>query len=291
MDDFETEVNPVNEMSRLEDCPLAGLRTALSRQLSSAKNSDRQLALWRQARGGTDMKSIKTNRIEHRYSHEECAGTPLLAPNLPQAMPLTHQQRLAYGALKKQQRSLGLTAMALTKGLEMIEAPMKDVSSIANSLPHEEHKHNLLNAVHMIQEEALAPVGHALRFMAAGYNDLAIKRRDASAQAVRDRILQQQLKSTPLGFDSFLKKDISSILQTATARQQHQALTSAIRGGRTAAPTSSRSHDRSRSPVTVLDASSNYNARSSFRGRRPFRGGGGGGSRGGRGRANSKKAL
>ena len=84
-----------------------------------------------------------------------------------------------------------------------MEAPLKDVSSVASSVPREEDRHSLLNVLQRIQEEALAPVGHALRFMADGYNDLAVKRRDASAQAVRDRILQQQLKSTLLGFDSF----------------------------------------------------------------------------------------
>ena len=165
---------------------------------------------------------------------------------------------------------MGLTALALTKGLEMMAAPLKDVSSIANSLPREEDRYNLLNAVHKIQEETLAPVGHG--FKAGGYDD---KRRDALAQAVRDRILQQQLKFTPLGFDSFFKEDISTILQTATARQQ--ALTSAIRGGRTAAPASSRSHDRSRSPVRRQPCNiSNYSARSFLRTSALSRGRGGG---------------
>ena len=79
-------------MTGLEDCPLAGLRTALSRKPLSSNTNERQLALWRQARGGAEMKPINVNRIEHRYLHEECAGTPFLAPDLPRAMPLTHQQ-------------------------------------------------------------------------------------------------------------------------------------------------------------------------------------------------------
>ena len=49
MDDYKSEVNPFTEMTGLEDRPLAGLRTALSRQPSSSETSERQLALWRQA--------------------------------------------------------------------------------------------------------------------------------------------------------------------------------------------------------------------------------------------------
>ena len=64
-DDSTTEENnPFAAMPGLEDCPLAGLRSALSRPVEHLTTSERQKALWRQARGGTEVRQVKTFRSE-----------------------------------------------------------------------------------------------------------------------------------------------------------------------------------------------------------------------------------
>ena len=92
----------------------------------------------------------------------------------------------------------------MPKGLEMMEAPMMEISAIAEASLVPEHRERLLEAIGVIQSDAMGPVGHALRFLAAGINDLAIKRRESVANAVQDKLLQSQLHNCPLGFDSFL---------------------------------------------------------------------------------------
>ena len=86
---------------------------------------------------------------------------------------------------------------------------MMEISAIAEASLVPQHRDRLLEAVGVIQSDAMAPVGHPLRFLAAGFNDLAIKRRELVANAVKDKLLQSQLRSCPLRFDSFYKEDVS----------------------------------------------------------------------------------
>ena len=46
---------------------------------------------------------------------------------------------------------------------------------------------------------------------------------------MKDRILQQQVKNTPLDINTFLKEDLSVALTSATSQQQQQGFTSALR--------------------------------------------------------------
>ena len=116
---------------------------------------------------------------------------------------------------------MGVTAAALSKGLEMMEAPMMEISAIAEASLVPEHRGRLLEAVGVIQSDTMASVC----FLAAGFNDLAIKRRELVANAVKDTLLQSQLRSCPLGFDSFYKEDVSGLLTAAATRQTQYFLT------------------------------------------------------------------
>ena len=67
-DDSTTEENnPFAAMPGIEDWPLAGLRSALSRPVKHLTTSERQKALWRQARGGMEVRQVKTFRSEVLY--------------------------------------------------------------------------------------------------------------------------------------------------------------------------------------------------------------------------------
>ena len=127
-------------------------------------------------------------------------------------MPLTHQQWGTDVGMRKQQRSYGITALALSKGLELMEGPISQLTQLPESLPDEDARSRMYEAIQNIQNEALAPVGHALRFLASNYNDLAIRRKDMAIYHVKDAILQQQLKTQQLGFSSFFKEDVSALL-------------------------------------------------------------------------------
>ena len=141
---------------------------------------------------------------------------------------------------------MGITAAALSKGLDLMEAPMAEITEIAEAFPVPEHKERLLEAISQVQGEAMTPIGHALRFLAAGYNDVAMKHRELMANAGSDKLLQQQLRGRQLGFTSFFKEDTTAILTAAAARQNQRQLTSAIRDSRRPL---FRPQERSRSPV------------------------------------------
>ena len=67
-DDSTTEENnPFAAMPGIEDWPLAGLRSGLSRPVKHLTTSERQKALWRQARGGMEVRQVKTFRSEVLY--------------------------------------------------------------------------------------------------------------------------------------------------------------------------------------------------------------------------------
>ena len=107
----------------------------------------------------------------------------------------------------------------------------------------------ILELVDSLQNEALAPVGHTMRYLAQGYNDLSFRRRDAVVAGIRDPILQQQIKATPLGMSTFFKEDVSRDIDTSAQRHQQNVLTAAIRHRSAATATRNTHQARSRSPV------------------------------------------
>ena len=212
-------------------------------------------------------------------------GSTIKALELPSTLPLTQQQ--ADYTLKKQQNLLGRTACALSRGLETMEAPLENLASIADTLPADTRA-RMLEEFSKVQSEALAPIGHAMRFLASGFNDITFKRRDPVVTGIRDPVLQQQVKNAPLGMDQFFRYDVSSAIASATNRQQQNALTAAIRH-KPANSGRRREQDRSprsRSPLRG-DRDSGHLSRRPFKRGSSRRGGTSRSGRGGKGRTGS----
>ena len=280
-DDEEQEPHPFAEVPGLEDCPLSGLRSALTRTSAVSAPTSRQTALWTQSRGGTEVRNVRTYRIDNMYSGPDGAdGSTFKALELPSTLPLTQQQWQADSTLKKQQNLLGRTACALSRGLETMEALLENLTRIADTLPADTRA-RMIEEISRVQSEALAPIGRAMRFLASGFNDITFRRHDAVVTGIRDPVLQQQVKNAPLGMDQFFRHDVSSAIASATDRQQQNALTAALRH-KPASTGRRREQDRrprSRSPMR-------RDRDSGSRSRRPFKRGSsrrGGTSRGGRG--------
>ena len=235
--------NPFQEMPGLEDCLLL-----------------RQLALWRQARGGDEVKVVRTNRVDALYSSQDEKASPFIAPDLPPELPLTQQQWQNDGLLRKQQRVFGVTAQALSRGLGLMEEPLQNIKHMCELIGDEEVRQRIEESVDLIANEALGPVGHSLRFLASGFNDTAYKWKEAAASAVKDTILQQQIRAKPLGFTSFFKDNPDQMIAAAATRQQQRALTSAIRDVKqpTKQTQPRRPMDRSRSPLRRDDRRTNF---------------------------------
>ena len=147
-DDERQEPHLFAEVPGLEDCPLAGLKSALTRQHSADAPTDRQTALWTQSRGGTEVRAVKTYRIDSLYTGPEGSGTSSFSPlDLPQDLPLSVQQWQTDNALKKQQRLFGSTARALSKGLERMERPLACVQELADKIDSDDVRGQLNDAV------------------------------------------------------------------------------------------------------------------------------------------------
>ena len=67
-DEPEPEPHPFAEVPGKKDCPLAGLKSPLSRQPSADAPSVRQKALWTQSQGGSEVRAVKTFRIGAMYT-------------------------------------------------------------------------------------------------------------------------------------------------------------------------------------------------------------------------------
>ena len=279
----EPDPHPFAEVPGLEDCPLAGLRLAISHRPSSDSPTDRQTALWTQPRGGSEVCVVKTFRIDAVYAGAD--GPSSFQPlDLPAELPLTNQQWQNDNTMKKQQKLLGLTARALAKGLETMEQPLATISDIDDTLLTET-RNRLLDAVDMVQTDAVAPLGHSLRFLASGFNDISFRRRDLAISGITDKALQMQVKAALLGMEHFFKEDISPALAVFASRQQQSALTSALRQ-RGSVPYNNRLADDHRRNDRVRSRSQRRDRARQNNQNWPFRRGSsrGGTSRGRRGR-------
>ena len=105
-DDDKTVVRPFEAVPVLEDCPLAELRSALSRPSEALTPSSRQTALWTKSRGGTELRGVHTTRIDVIYSDPDVSGTVFKALDLPLTLPLTQVQWQADNTLRRQQSML-----------------------------------------------------------------------------------------------------------------------------------------------------------------------------------------
>ena len=76
---------------------------------------------------------VRTYRIDSMYSGPDASTFKAL--ELPSTLPLPQQQWQADSTLKKQQTLLGRTACALSRGLETMEAPLENLTRLADTLP------------------------------------------------------------------------------------------------------------------------------------------------------------
>ena len=62
----------------------------------------------------------------------------------------------------------------------------------------------VLDVVSKVQSDALAPIGHTMRFLASSFNDIMFRHPDAVVADIWDSVLQQQVENAQLGME-FLK--------------------------------------------------------------------------------------
>ena len=165
-----------------------GWRTAFWHSYT-ATTSGRQVALWRQARGGMEVRNIKTF-LDNVYAQPGDKGSLFMAQDLPPELPLSTYLWQADSALKKQQHVSGVVAQALSRGLDMMEEPLNQINHMCEMIEDAEVRQQIRSSVERIQEiqeEALTPVGHSFIYLAANFNDIAFKRREAAAMACGQR--------------------------------------------------------------------------------------------------------
>ena len=278
----DNDYNPFQGRDGLEGCSLTGLGSALSRQRTVVTPSTRQLALWRQVRGGNSMEPVRVEIVERLYSGDVRAK-PFLDPEPPMEVQMTAKQQLADGALRKQQRDMGLIAHALTTGLEDLERASNHLMRACDDMFDEDAKNRVLEAHKEMTQAATHPLGHALRLLASRFNDLSQKRRNHLAGSTADKVLAQQIKQTPLGFDSLLDASLQPAIDASATRRQQDLLSAALRNN-----VRQPRRERSRSPVRR--DSQQHQPRSSYQ---PFRQGSRGdrGSRGSRGQRGGSRGT
>ena len=143
--------------------------------------------------------------------------------------------------------------------------------SATNELEEGPVKDRLLQAQREVTQASTHPLGHALCII-----DLA--------STTNDQVLAQQIRATPLGFDSLLASPLQPAIQASSSRRQQDLLMAALRSNSRSARPARR--ERSRSPVRrPHPGQGQQQAQNSRHGQQPFRPScrGGSGTRGARG--------
>ena len=280
----EEEYNPFQGIEGLDGYSLTGLGSTLPRQKVMVTPSSRQLSLWRQVRGGRTMDAqIKSDIVEKIYASDP-AAKPFIDSEAPMEIPTSSRFQAADGLLRRTQRDMGVIAHALTTGLDDLEGAANHLISATNELEEGPVKDRLLQAHREVTQASTHPLGHALRIIASKFNDIANQRRAALASTTNDQVLAQQIRATPLGFDSLLANSLQPAIQVSSSRRQQDLLMAALRSNSRSARPARR--ERSRSPVRrPHPGQGQQQTQSSRHGQQPFRTSsrGGPGNRGARG--------
>ena len=176
--------------------------------------------------------------------------------------------------LRRQQRELGLIAHALTTGLNDLEGASTHFLSAVEEIGEGPVRERLLQA----HREMTQASTHALRMLGSRFNDAANKRRQNLALPISDKMLAQQIRAAPLGYDSLLASSLQPAIQASTFRQQNNLLIGALRN--TPRPAT---RGRSRSPVRRYQSQDGQQQQQTRQQQQPFRRGSRGFSRGSRG--------
>ena len=177
---------------------------------------------------------------------------------------------------------MSLVAHAITTGLEDLEGASAHPLSTDEEMTDGPVKDRLMQAhrevTHTPTHTSTHPLGHALRLLGSKFNDLASKRKNLLSLTVQDKMLGQQIRSTPLWYDSLLATSLQPAIQASASRRQNELLMATLRNN-----TRPRSRYRSWSPVRRPVETQQYQQQR--QGLPPFRRGsrGGRGSRGARG--------
>ena len=170
--------------------------------------------------------------------------------------------------VERQQRELGLIDL---------EGASTHFLSAVEEIGEGPVRERLLQAHREMTQASTHPLGHALRMLGSRFNDGANKRRQNLALSISDKMLAQQIRAAPLGYDSLLASSLQPTIQASTSRQQNNLLIAALRNN--SRPATRR---RSRSPVRRYQSQDGQQQQQT-RQQQPFRRGSRGFSRGSRG--------
>ena len=123
--------------------------------------------------------------------------------------------------LRRQQKDLGLITHALATGLNDLEGASTYFLSAVEEIEEGSVRERLLHAHREMTQASTHPLEHALRMLGSRFNDLANKRRQNLALSMSDKMLAQQIKTTPPGYDSLLASSLQPAIQASTSRQQN----------------------------------------------------------------------
>ena len=190
---------------------------------------------------------IKSDILE-KISASDPAAKPIIDSEAPMEIPKSSRFQATDSLLRRGQRDMGVIVHALTTGLDDLEGAANDLISETDKLEEGPVKDRLLQAHKEVTQAFTHPLGHALRIIASKLNDIANQRRAALTSTTNDQVpMAQQIRATPLGFDSLLASFLPPAIQASSSRRV--LLMAALRcNSRSARPVRT---ERSRSPSAV----------------------------------------
>ena len=106
-------------------------------------------------------------------------------------------------------------------------------------------KHRVREAHRDMAQATTHPLGHSLRLLGSQLIDLGQRSCNNLAGSTNDRVLAQQSKQTPLGFDSLIESYLKPALDISATRRQHDHMLAVTLKSSARPPR----RNRSRSPV------------------------------------------
>ena len=212
---------------------------------------------------------IKSDIVEEIYAGDP-AAKPFIDSEALMEIPTSSRFQATDGLLRRRQRDMGVIAHALTTSLDDLEGAANQLISANNELEEGPVKDRLLQAHKELTQASTHLLGHVLRIIASKFNDIAKQRRAALASTTNDQVLAQQIRATPLGFDSLLASSLQPAIQASSSRWQQDLLTATLRSNSRSARPARR--ERSRSPARrPHPGQGQQQAQNSRHGQQPFR--------------------
>lgn len=223
--DQQTEEDPFSEVPGLEDLGMPGMWPAIGKKEKEGEPLPSLMTnFWKEARGGERCRQVATSGVLRMYS--KGGGAQAFAgPSVPGCIALPRNLQDQDFKYKDRQNIYGCAARAALQTVLNIRNIRNQIQAL--DLPPQARQ-QLAPLLAQIGGEAVVPLSHNIRLLAACFNSCGLTRFNNAISTVTDKQAKEELREGGMGFETLFTVDPQEVVRGAVQRENQRLVAQAL---------------------------------------------------------------